>query len=82
MTNSLEIFSYKMKKEENVMKKKLGCNKNKKQFKDLKQKWKLKEKSNRKKEGKKESICKKCFKKMKKINKNKRKSKSLKDQRT
>lgn len=36
MTNSLEIFSYKMKKEENVMKKKLGCNKNKKQFKDLK----------------------------------------------
>ncbi len=82
MINSQEIFSCKMKKEENVMKIKLGCNKNKKRFKDSKQKWKPKEKFNRKKEGKKESIYKKCFQKMKKTNKSKKKSKSLRGQRT
>lgn len=68
MTNILEIYNCKMKREEDVMKKKIGCNQNKKLFKDSKLKWNLKEKFNKKKEGKKEIICKKCFQKMKKIN--------------
>ena len=34
MINILEIYNYKMKREEDAMKKKLECNKNKTQFKD------------------------------------------------
>ena len=44
MINILEIYNCKMKREEDVMKKKIGCNQNKKLFKDSKLKWNLKEK--------------------------------------
>lgn len=76
MINILEIYSFKTRREEKNMKKNKECCKSRRQYKDLRLKWKQKEKFNKKKEGKKGSIFKKCFLKTKKINKGKKRFKN------
>lgn len=68
-----------MKKEErNSKKKKIWC-KNKNILRDLELKWTKKDKCNKRKESKKESIYKRCLKKTKKTKWDKNKMKSNKD---